>query len=60
MRQVFSTERVGIVVEGYGVPHAHIHLIPINSSHDLKKPQDYDKEPDHEALAAIASRLRMQ
>jgi histidine triad (HIT) family protein len=29
-------KRVGIVVLGLEVPHAHIHLIPINSIHDTE------------------------
>ena len=29
--------RVCVFVEGYGVPHAHVHLVPTN------KPEDFDK-----------------
>lgn len=34
-------ERVGVAVIGLEVPHAHIHLIPINSVHDIdfRKPR---------------------
>lgn len=28
MRNVFAPERVGMVVHGYGVPHAHLILVP--------------------------------
>jgi histidine triad (HIT) family protein len=39
----FSCDRCGISVIGLEVPHAHIHLVPINSSNDLNftqpKPQ---------------------
>lgn len=31
----FSCNRVGISVIGLEVPHAHLHLIPINSANDL-------------------------
>lgn len=59
IRQVIGSPRVGIVVEGFGVPHAHIHLLPIYHGNDLKKPQDKDLPVDDGALAAMADRLRM-
>jgi histidine triad (HIT) family protein len=33
---VVECERVGVVVLGLEVPHAHIHLIPINSLYDIE------------------------
>ena len=54
-----GSPRVGVVVEGFGVPHAHIHLIPIYQPHDLKKDQDMTLEPDHAKLAEVATRLSM-
>ena len=33
--QVISCNRVGVVVLGMEVPHAHIHLIPINNESDI-------------------------
>ena len=50
--------RVASVVMGYGVPHAHIHLIPIGSEAELKQPQDTESPVDHDALAAMAEKLR--
>lgn len=35
LRTVFSPERVGMVVHGYGVPHAHLILIPQNDPYDI-------------------------
>ncbi len=34
--QVCDCKRVGIAVLGLEVPHAHIHLIPINGLHDIE------------------------
>jgi len=34
--QVMDCKRVGIAVLGLEVPHAHIHLIPINGLHDIE------------------------
>ncbi|MCH8553524.1 MAG: HIT family protein [Schleiferiaceae bacterium] len=35
MRAVLPCERVGVAVIGLEVPHAHIHLIPINNVSDI-------------------------
>jgi histidine triad (HIT) family protein len=35
IEQVFECNRCGISVVGLEVPHAHMHLIPINSADDL-------------------------
>jgi histidine triad (HIT) family protein len=35
MKQVISCRKVGVAVIGLEVPHAHIHLIPMNSVSDL-------------------------
>jgi histidine triad (HIT) family protein len=32
-----NCERVCVFVEGFGIPHAHVHLVPAN------KPEDFDK-----------------
>lgn len=57
IQPIMGTARVGVMVVGFGVPHVHVHLVPINHSSELKEaPQD--TEPDHEALAALAEKLR--
>ena len=35
IERVFDCNRCGIIVIGLDVPHAHMHLIPINSADDL-------------------------
>lgn len=59
IREVIGSPRVGIIVEGFGVPHAHVHLIPIYKGNDIKKSQDKNVEPDHKMLADMAARLKM-
>ncbi|RAP37267.1 HIT family protein [Candidatus Marinamargulisbacteria bacterium SCGC AAA071-K20] len=48
--------RIGMMVAGLEVPHAHIHLVPITSTSDLTfanaRPMDQD------TLAEIASKIR--
>lgn len=38
MRDILQVERVCMQVEGFEVPHAHIHLIPCNTPTDFKSP----------------------
>lgn len=43
LKAKFDCTRVCILVEGYDIPHAHVHLIPTN------KPEDFDKKFAHPA-----------
>jgi histidine triad (HIT) family protein len=40
IKKVFPCKKVGITVIGLEVPHAHIHLIPINSLADMNFTQE--------------------
>ena len=44
----FRCNRCGITVIGLEVPHAHVHLIPINSSNDLNFTQPKSKASDED------------
>ncbi len=33
--QVFAPSRIGLVIAGFEVPHAHIHVVPVNGMADL-------------------------
>jgi histidine triad (HIT) family protein len=37
MKAQLHCERVCVFIEGFGIPHAHVHLVPAN------KPEDFDK-----------------
>lgn len=57
IKKVFPCRKIGVTVIGLEVPHAHIHLIPIDGLHDM----DFTKEklrlaPDE--LSAIAQSIR--
>ena len=56
MKKVLPCERIGVTVIGLEVPHAHIHLIPINSVTDMdfSKPK---KKFDSSELANIAKSI---
>ncbi len=53
-------ERIGVTVIGLEVPHAHIHLIPINSLHDMnfeKKRAKISKEEFEQLAKDISSQM---
>ncbi len=57
IEQVVSCERIGIAVLGLEVPHAHIHLVPINGIYDI----DFSKPKlklSGEEFERIAKRIR--
>jgi histidine triad (HIT) family protein len=59
IREVIGSPRVGMVVEGFGVPHCHVHLVPIYHGNDLKIQPDMDAQPDFKALDETAEKLKM-
>ncbi len=48
----FPCERCGIAVVGLEVPHAHLHLVPINNADDLNFTRPKLKPGPHELAAA--------
>ena len=56
IRDALGAQRVGAVVEGFGVAHAHVHLVPLDAVGDLG-PQADEPAPDGE-LAAVAEKVR--
>jgi histidine triad (HIT) family protein len=52
----FHCNRCGVSVIGLEIPHAHIHLIPINSSNDLNFTQPKEKVSD-EALKKVQEKI---
>lgn len=60
LREVMGTAYVGEKVIGTDVPHAHVHLIPFDTPGDMHRANQENAEPDHQALAALADRLRFE
>ena len=56
IQQVTQATRVGVAVLGLEVPHAHIHLVPIDGLHDLDFHRASPAADDE--LAATADRIR--
>lgn len=57
LRETLHVPYVGEKIVGVDVPHAHIHLIPFTTIDEFNHPQDTQANPDHDALAKIASGL---
>ena len=53
MDKVFNCERIGVAVIGLKVPHAHIHLVPVNGVGDInfEKPKLKFSEQEFEDIA---------
>ncbi|MEL7530561.1 MAG: HIT family protein [Bacteroidota bacterium] len=59
IKAVVPCERIGTAVIGLEVPHAHIHLVPINQIDDLR----FDKprvEMSPEEMSQLAADIRQQ
>lgn len=56
-RDAFDPRRVGLLVEGYGVAHVHLHVWPSLSPEDFD-PGNADRDPDPTAMDAAAGQLR--
>ena len=53
--------RVGLVVAGWDVAHAHVHVIPMHEYHDITSKSLLDgtlARADEQDLAAIAAAMR--
>lgn len=57
IEKAFDCNRCGLSVVGLEVPHAHIHLIPINSANDLNFTQSKPKASE-ESLKNVQEKIR--
>ena len=57
IKEVINCDRIGVTVIGLDVPHAHIHLIPINNIHDMDFSKDKLKldQQEFENIAKLIS-----
>ena len=56
-REEWNSDRAGLMIEGYMVPHLHIHVWPSNSPREFH-PSGIDRSAEREDLDAAAVRLR--
>ncbi len=57
LKEAFPCKKVGVAVIGLEVPHAHIHLIPMNNVSDMNFSKEKLK-PSQEELAEAAAKIR--
>lgn len=57
IEKVVECKRVGLSVVGLEVPHAHLHLIPLNAVSDMSFGKDPIEMSDDE-LASLAAKIR--
>ena len=55
LRRAMGSIKVGLVIEGLEVPHAHIKLVPISHPHDLV--QSNAKSATPEELSQVAQKI---
>lgn len=56
-KAAITCKRIGVAVIGLEVPHAHIHLVPMNTANDVNFTQPKIK-PTAEELAEMAERIK--
>ena len=55
IKEVYPCRKVGVTVIGLEVPHAHVHLLPMNQLHDM----DFTKEKMKPAQEELAESARL-
>ncbi len=58
LQKAMRSVKVGIAIEGFGVPHVHLHLVPINHGNELN-PERAKPMPSEE-LAEIAEKIKKE
>ncbi len=57
IKKAIPCKRIGVAVIGLEVPHAHVHLVPLNRMLDINFSQEKLK-PSQESLAKTAEHIR--
>ncbi len=58
VRRATDAAKIGIAVEGFGVDHAHVHLIPLHGPHELNPDRAQPADPSD--LAAMAEKIQRE
>ncbi len=56
LRSKLKPKRVGLSVEGFFVPHVHVHIVPLNKGNELNP--ERAKHMDSEELKKIADKIK--
>lgn len=55
LKEKLNPKKVGVVVEGFGVPHIHVHLIPLNAVNEIDQ---RGKKSSKDELNKVAERIK--
>ena len=58
IKQATEAKRVGVAIEGFSVPHVHLHLVPLSNMAELD-PHRHIKQTQEE-LAEMAEKIRKE
>jgi histidine triad (HIT) family protein len=58
--QILHRGRIGVSIVGTDVSHAHVHLIPFDTTSELRTKIDLTGEPDYQKLAEMAKKLEIK
>lgn len=58
LQNAMQSKKIGIAVEGFGVPHAHVHLVPLHHPNELNPERATHMEK--ETLATIAEKIEAE
>jgi histidine triad (HIT) family protein len=58
LQNAMQSRKIGIAVEGFGVPHAHVHLVPLHNPNELNP--ERATHMDDETLAPIAEKIKAE
>jgi histidine triad (HIT) family protein len=56
LKDKLNPKRIGMAVEGFAVPHVHLHIVPLNMGNELN--QDRAKPAHHDELKKIAEKIK--
>jgi len=56
--KVTNAKRLGLILTGFEIPHAHIHLVPLHGSNELFD-EGLFKKADSEELKKVQEKIRM-
>lgn len=57
-KRAFDCERIGVLIQGYEVPHTHVHVWPTNSVADFDMHKRASEMQGPETLKPVAQRIR--
>ena len=58
LKKATNAKRIGVAVEGFGVPHVHIHLVPLHGGMELDP--NRSKQATNEELAEMCGKIRKE